>query len=226
MNQQSIHDRIMSRQQGQAPRPDPVDGLVAPRRGWTRIAIYSAIGIIALGGLAYGSMNHATIRNLVSQSAIAETSKADRSRPETPFLQHARQAGLKSCSTVFPVLGELLTSGAKYDVQSSWSNEAADSHAVQALVGMSYTNQTYNGPAAGVVFAAPTQSTCEGTMVRVAPFSASCTEIPSVLPQGSKLANNLGQIAVYALANNGGNALLLPTASGCVVVSVASAARQ
>jgi hypothetical protein len=127
---------------------------------------------------------------------------------------------------VFPVLGELLTSGAKYDVQSTWSNEAADRHAVQALVGMSYTTQNYNGPAAGIVFAAPTQSACEGTMVRVAPFSASCAELPSVLPQGSRLASNLGQVAVYALANNGGNAMLLPTASGCVVVSVASAARK
>lgn len=226
MNQKSIHDRIMSRQQAHPAQFGDVDDLIKPRRSWTKIAIYSAIGTIALGGLVYGSMNYAAIRNLVSQPAIAETNKADRSRPETPFLQHAKQAGLKSCSTVFPVLGELLTNGAKYDVQSSWNNEAADSHAVQALVGMSYTTQSYSGPAAGVVFAAPTQSTCEGTMVRVAPFSASCAEIPSVLPPGSKLANNLGQIAVYVLANNGGNALLLPTGNGCVVVSVASAARQ
>jgi hypothetical protein len=225
MNQQSIHDRIMSRQQGYPTRLDS-SGRIAPRRSWAKVAIYSVIGITALGGLAFGAMNYAAIRGLISQPAIAETNKADRSRPETPFLQHARQAGLKSCSTVFPVLGELLTNGAKYDVQSSWNNEAADSHAVQALVGMSYTTQNYSGPAAGVVFAAPTQSTCEGTMVRVAPFSASCAEIPAVLPQGSRLASNLGQIAVYALANNGGNALLLPTGNGCVVVSVAAAARQ
>ncbi len=223
MNQQSIHDRIMSRQQGHPVRLDSA-APIKPRRSWAKIAIYSVIGIAALGGLAYASMNYASIRGLFAQPAIAETNKA--ARPETPFLQHARQAGLKSCSTVFPVLGELLTNGAKYDVQSSWSNDAADSHAVQALVGMSYTSQNYSGPAAGVVFAAPTQSTCEGTMVRVAPFSASCAEIPAILPQGSKLASNLGQIAVYALANNGGNALLLPTGTGCVVVSVASAARQ
>lgn len=226
MNQQSIHDRIMSRQQGRPTKLDDAGDLIRPKRSRAKIAIYSAIGIVALGGLAYGSMNHTSIRNLISQPAIAETNKADRSLPETPFLQHAKQAGLKSCSTVFPVLGELLTNGAKYDVQTSWNNAAADSHAVQALVGMSYTTQSYNGPAAGVVFAAPTQSTCEGTMVRVAPFSASCAEIPSVLPQGSRLANSLGQITVYALANNGGNALLLPTGNGCVVVSVASAARQ
>lgn len=205
---------------------DETDHQVRPRRSWARVAIYSAIGVVALGGLTYASMNYATLQNLLSQPAVAETNKADRSRPETPFLQHVRQAGLKSCSTVFPVLGELLTNGAKYSVQSAWSNEAADKHAVQALVGMSYTTQNYSGPAAGIVFAAPTQSNCEGTMVRVAPFAASCTEVPAILPQGSKLANNLGPVAVYALGNNGGNALLLQTGNGCVVVSVASAARQ
>lgn len=197
-----------------------------PGRSWARVAIYSAAGILALGGLVYGSMNYAALQNLFSQPAVAETNKADRTRPETPFLQHVKQAGLKSCSTVFPVLGELLTNGAKYAVQTAWSNDAADKHAVQALVGMSYTTQSYSGPAAGVVFTAPTQSNCEGTMVRVAPFSAACSEVPSILPQGSKLSNNLGPIAVYALGNNGGNALLLPTGTGCVVVSVASAARQ
>lgn len=224
MTQKSIHDRIMSRQQGEPAAA--ADRLARPRRGWARTAIYSALGIAALGGLAYGSMNYAPIRDLISQPAVAETSKTDPSRPETPFLQHAKQAGLKSCSTVFPVLGELLTNGAKYDVQTSWNNEAADSHIVQALVGMSYATASYSGPAAGVVVAAPTKSSCEGTMVRVAPFSASCADIPAMLPQGSKLANNLGQVAVYLLGNNGGNALLLPTGTGCVVVSVTSAAKQ
>jgi hypothetical protein len=226
MNQQSIHDRIMSKQQGHPMNFDEAEHLAGPRRRWARIAVYSVIGIAALGGLAYASMNYAALQNLVSQPAVAETDKADRSRPETPFLQHVRQAGLKSCSTVFPVLGELLTNGSKYAVQSAWASEAADRHAVQALVGMSYTTQNYNGPAAGIVFAAPTQSACEGTMVRVAPFTASCADVPSLLPQGSKLSNNLGPVAVYALGNNGGNALLLQTGSGCVVVSVASAARQ
>jgi hypothetical protein len=226
MTQKSIHDRIMSRQQGDPAKFNHVGDLAKPKHSWAKLAIYSAIGIVAFGGLVYGSMNYAAIGALVSQPAIAETSKVDPSRPETPFLQHVKQAGLKSCSTVFPVLGELLTNGAKYDVQTSWNSDAADSHSVQALVGMSYTTQSYSGPAAGVVVAAPTQSTCEGTMVRVAPFSASCADIPPILPQGSRLANNLGQIAVYALGNNGGNALLLPTGTGCVIVSVASAARQ
>lgn len=226
MKQQSIYDRIMSKQQGHPMNFEGAGHAARPGRSWARVAIYSAVGVLALGGLVYGSMNYAALQNLFSQPAVAETNKADRTRPETPFLQHVKQAGLKSCSTVFPVLGELLTNGAKYAVQTAWSNDAADKHAVQALVGMSYATQSYSGPAAGIVFAAPTPSNCEGTMVRVAPFSAACTEVPAILPQGSKLTNNLGPVAVYALGNNGGNALLLQTGNGCVVVSVASAARQ
>lgn len=144
---------------------------------------------------------------------------------ETPFLQHAKQAGLVTCSTVFPVLGELLANGSQYSVQSSWNTESPDKHAVQALVGMEYSTESYSGSAAGVVFASPTGAGCEGAMIRVAPFSTSCENIPSVLPQGSKLTNNLGKVAVYSLGNNGGNALLLPNGNACVVVSVTSASK-
>jgi hypothetical protein len=121
------------------------------------------------------------------------------------------------------VLGELLTNGAKYDVQSSWNRETPDNHAVQALVGMNYSAGNYSGPAAGVVFASPTKSACEGTMIRVAPFAASCANMSSNLPQGSRLANNLGQISVYDLGGGKGNALLLPAGDNCVVISVATA---
>ena len=31
--------------------------------------------------------------------------------PDSPFLQHVKQAGVQACSTVFPVLGQLLTTG-------------------------------------------------------------------------------------------------------------------
>jgi hypothetical protein len=152
-----------------------------------------------------------------------ETNEAKPVLADTPFLQHAKQAGLQACSSVFPVLGELLTNGAKYDVQSLWNREAADNHAMQALVGMNYSTDNYSGPAAGVVFASPTKSACEGTMVRVAPFSTSCANIPTNLPQGSKLANNLGQVSVYDLGDGKGSALLLPAGNSCVVISVATA---
>ncbi len=223
MKQQSIHDRIMSRSQsGDAVRIETGDRN-KPKRKWLKTAVFSLLGIAVVGAAGVAAMRYDLAQNLLSQPAVAETNEPNSALADTPFLQHVKQAGLQSCSNVFPALGQLLTNGTTYSVQSIWNNEAPDKHVVQALVGMDYATQGYSGPAAGMVFAAPTASVCEGTMVRVAPFAAKCADIPAMLPKGSKLANNLGQISVYELANEGGNAMLLPTGNSCVVISVASA---
>jgi hypothetical protein len=193
------------------------------KRNWLRASALSLFGIAIVSAAGYVAMRYDAIGNLLSQPAIAETNEVNPALVDTPFLQHTKQAGLQACSSVFPGLGELLTNGTNYGVQSIWNNEAADKHVVQALVGMNYASEGYSGPAAGVVFAAPTASACEGTMVRVAPFTAACADIPAILPKGSKLTNNLAQISVYELPDNGGNAMLLPTGNNCVVISVASA---
>jgi hypothetical protein len=224
MNQQSIHDRIMSRNRDGAAVQSTDDNQVKPKRNWWKATVLSLFAIAAVGAAGYAAVRYNVVGNFISQPAVAGTNDANPALPDTPFLQHTKQAGLQSCSTVFPVLGELLTNGTQYNVQSVWNNEAADKHAVQALVGMNYATQGYSGPAAGVVFAAPVASGCEGSMVRVAPFTASCPDISAKFPNGSKLVNNLGQVGVYELANDGGDAMLLPTGNGCVVISVASAA--
>jgi hypothetical protein len=226
MNQQSIYDRILSRNQSRVASQNAVADLKGPKRNWRKTAVFSLLGITVVSAAGYAVMRYDLVGNFISQSAVAETNEANQALAETPFRQHAKQAGLQSCSTVFPVLGELLTSGTQYNVQSVWNGGAADKHAVQALVGMNYATQGYSGPAAGVVFAAPIASGCEGAMVRVAPFAAACTDIPAKFPNGSKLTNNLGPISVYELGNESGNAMLLPTGNGCVVISVASAAAK
>lgn len=224
MNQQSIHDRIMSRNKSDDVIPNVVNHQEKRRWSWRRTVIFSLLGLAVVSTAASAIARYDIVQNIISQPAVAGTNEANQALADTPFLQHARQAGLQSCSTVFPALGELLTNGTQYNVQSIWNNEAADKHAVQALVGMNYATQGYSGPAAGIVFAAPTASGCEGSMVRVAPFTTSCSDISVKFPNGSKLVNSLGQIGVYELGNNGGNAMLLPAGSGCVVISVASAA--
>jgi len=224
MNQQSIHDRIMSRNKSDDVIPNVVNHQEKRRWSWRRTVIFSLLGLAVVSTAVSAIVRYDIVQNIISQPAVAGTNEANQALAETPFLQHARQAGLQSCSTVFPALGELLTNGTQYNVQSIWNNEAADKHAVQALVGMNYATQGYSGPAAGIVFAAPIASGCEGSMVRVAPFTTSCSDISVKFPNGSKLVNSLGQIGVYELGNNGGNAMLLPAGSGCVVISVASAA--
>ncbi|WP_274425156.1 hypothetical protein [Chelativorans sp. YIM 93263] len=223
MSQKSIHDRIMSRNQ-----PDPLENagdvtLGKFDRKWLKAAALSLLGVVVIAAAGYGAMRSDAVRGFFSQEAVAETKEAVPELADTPFLQHAEQAGLETCSTVFPALGELLTNGSQYQVQSTWNSEKPDEHAVQSLVGMTYQAESYTGTAAGFVFAAPTGSVCEGSMVRVAPFSRPCNDISALLPAGSKLANNLGNVAVYSLANNGGDALLLPAGETCIVVSIASA---
>lgn len=224
MNQQSIHDRIMSRNQGKDAVRVGIEDRSRPQRSRAKTAVFSLLAIALVATAGFAAMRYDLVRNLLPQPAVAETNQPNPALAETPFLQHAKEAGLQSCSNIFPALGQMLTTGTTYSVQSIWNNEAPDKHLVEALVGMNYATQGYSGPAAGLVFAAPTASVCEGTMVRVAPFAANCADVLALLPKDSKLANNLGQISVYELANGGGNAMLLPTGNSCVVISVASAA--
>jgi hypothetical protein len=228
MNQPSSHDRMTPRSQSDVAGNGTV-GLGSSKQNWPKMAAVSLLGAALVGAASYAAGRYDVVGHVVSQfisqPAVAETSEARSAPADTPFLQHARQAGLKACSTVFSTLGSILTNGSQYGVQSSWNTETPDKHAVRALVGMDYATGNYRGPAAGIVFAAPASSACEGTMVRVAPFSVSCANIPSLLPDGSRLTNNLGRVAVYSLGSNQGDALLLPAGETCVVISVASAAQ-
>lgn len=222
MSQQSIYDRIMSRSHGSPNADGILHPPIKPRRRVSG-ALLSVVGVVAVAGLGLAATQYAEVWTMVRQSVSANAAAPDPSLPNTPFLAHVKEAGVRTCSTVFPVLGQLLTNGAKYNVQTKWQNSEPDKHAVQALVGLDYTTQNYSGPAAGIVFAAPNGSACEGTMVRVTPFPTSCSEVPAVFAQGSKLENTLGQVPVYNLANNGGQVLLVPSGNTCVVVSVAAA---
>ncbi|WEX75351.1 hypothetical protein PYH37_000749 [Sinorhizobium numidicum] len=140
---------------------------------------------------------------------------------ETPFQKHANQAGVHTCAKVFAALGEALTLGSTYTEQTQWNTSSPDTHPVQAIAGMTYDLPDYKAQAAGVVFASPIGQGCEGGFVRVAPFQRTCQEIVQTLPKGSVLADNLSNTMLFNLANDGGQALLVPTGNACVVVSVA-----
>lgn len=224
MTQQSIHDRIMSRNGGATHPSTATEHAVNPGRSYGRTALVAAAGILALGGIGLAALQFPAVVSVFAQATTAETPKVDPALPTTPFVEHVKQAGIKTCGTVFPVLGQLLANGSKYNVQSQWHNSEPDKHSVQALVGMTYASSTYAGPAAGLVFASPNGASCEGSMVRIAPFPKKCPEMPATLPAGSTLASTLGPVPVYNLANNGGQVLLLPSDQSCIVISVTQAA--
>lgn len=231
MNQLSIHDRIMAGNNEESVSPRSGDPKHEGRSGpglKTWIVIIALLALALAGGAAIAFLQHSNPFLVFAgraQTMPVEAANAaappQPALPASPFVVHTKEAGLETCATVFPVLGQMLTDGAEFAVQSEWNEKEPDRHAVQALVGLDYKSKQYTGPAAGLVFAAPNGSSCEGTMIRVAPFPVSCDSLPATLPKGSKLERTLGESSVYTLADNGGQALLLPSGATCIVVSVA-----
>lgn len=224
MNQQSIHDRIMSRKDGSAAVEETPEASHEPKKRWARTALISIAGIAVGVAAGIAAMQFSAVKDVFAQDTSVAAGGPNPELPETPFLAHAKQAGLTTCGTVFPVLGQILGDGAQYNVHSEWNQTEPNKHAVQALVGLNYAAESYSGAAAGVVFASPNGAACEGAMVRVAPFSAKCQDVLASLPEGSTLVSNLGQVPLYKLPGDGGQVLLIPSGESCTVVSVVQAA--
>ncbi|MDF2811578.1 MAG: hypothetical protein K0S56_2609 [Microvirga sp.] len=225
MTQQSIRDRIMSRT-APAPATAGNNATAAPAswRPGRQAILLSFIGVAALVTAVLGATQIPALRgSFHGQQGMPATSGRDLPLAETPFLAHAREAGLKTCGTIFPVLGELLSSGTQYSLQSRWNTSEPDGHAVQSLLGLSIDGPDYSGPAAGIVYAAPNGANCEGAMVRVVPYQKSCDAVAQALLPNGAPSISLGAVQVYDLTN-GGRIMLLPSAQSCVAISLAQAA--
>lgn len=231
----------MSREKSSGGGPGRSAPAAERKRRWKRASGFVAAGALLLAVGVYAGAHHRQMLAVFGVATGADAIAADTRTAEdaqdgddaagetrrdaTPFAQHAKEAGITTCSNTFAALGDMLTAGSRYGVQSYWDQEAPDAHAMRALVGMSYETEGYSGPAAGYVFAAPDGASCAGSMVRIAPYPVSCENVRSILPEDSERINALREVAVYSLAD-GGQALLLPMDSSCAVISVASGARQ
>lgn len=136
------------------------------------------------------------------------------------FSQHAQQAGVKACASVYPALGAMVTGASAYVVASSWNTGAPDAHPVQGLVGVMIDAPQYRGPAAGVVLAAPTADGCAGGAVRIVPFPQSCAEVAKQLPAGSRLVRDLSGTPLYDIGGDQGQVMLLDGQKSCIAISV------
>lgn len=188
----------------------------------------TALGLAVLGSAGVAVWQYVVVNNSMAQSSMSATgsrtasSQGGDSTLSNPFVRHANDASVKTCRDMYGALGEALTAGSQYMVQTETTNTDPDKHSVQGLVGLEYEGQgEYDGPAAGVVFATPASGgrNCEGTMVRVVPFQKNCQAAANLLPDGSRQGRTLSGLPVFALPN-AGHAMLLPAGSGCVVLSV------
>jgi hypothetical protein len=143
-----------------------------------------------------------------------------------PFVAHAQEAGLSRCEAVLPVLGDILTAGTTYDVQTQWDQERPDERSVQSLVGIDYQGSDSAGAGAGIVFAMPSAQGCDGVAVRVVPLPESCEEAPRGLQPGSTLRGTLRGTPVYDLPEQTGQVMLIGQGEGCVAVTVVNASAR
>ncbi|MBA8903906.1 hypothetical protein [Phyllobacterium sp. P30BS-XVII] len=221
MAKQSINDRIISRSPNKTDEEAPA--LPRQKLRW-RAKFFGGIGAFLVAGAALAFHLYPNVGSIFFAEATAQSQTPEGVTGDVPFRSHISQAGIRTCANLFPVLGQALTFGSTYAVNTQWNDSFPDAHSIKAVAGMSYDTPEYKEQAAGVVVASPMAGGCEGTFVRVAPFQKPCQDVIATLPQGSKLAETLSGTPYYNLANNSGQALLISSGNSCVVVSVGSLA--
>jgi len=152
--------------------------------------------------------------------AAAQPQQAAQPQP-TVFDEHARQGNIVTCANVFGTLGRGLATNSNYTAQSQWDPKAGNSHSVQSLVALTPTENPQNTApqrAAGIVFAAPIGSSCEGNLVRVTPRAESCPTVAAELAKLNGQSSALGDLATIALPN-GAQVMLIPFGNACVAVT-------
>lgn len=141
----------------------------------------------------------------------------------TVFDEHARQGNIVTCANLFGTLGRGLAMNSNYTAQSQWDAKAGNSHSVQSLVALapnqpSQATPATNQQAAGIVFAAPVGSSCEGNLVRVTPRTENCSTVAAELAKLNGQTGALGELATMALPN-GAQVVLIPLGNACVAVT-------
>lgn len=136
------------------------------------------------------------------------------------FRDQANKVGARNCANLYEALGQGLTRGTAFSVKTEADKTAPDAHLVQGVVGMTYDLPDLKGSAGGVLLAAPAAEGCEGYLVRVVPFQKPCAEVINLLPAGSTAGAALASAWRYQLAGTQGQALMIPSGSTCVVVTL------
>ncbi|MCC8982612.1 hypothetical protein [Bradyrhizobium acaciae] len=154
-------------------------------------------------------------------AAAASVPPQQAGQQPTVFDDQARQGNIVTCANLFGTLGRGLAMNSNYTAQSQWDAKSGNSHSVQSLVALA-PNQAPQGntvqQAAGIVFAAPVGSSCEGNLVRVTPRAENCSTVAAELAKLNGQTGALGELATMALPN-GAQVVLIPLGNACVAVT-------
>lgn len=233
----SVYDRLMKSDLPPGDHEGSGGQSLPPRSSGLakRIAIWM-MSAVAFIGVGFGASQLPLLVNTPTpadakdtRQSVAQTNQTNQinkagkaEAANDPFLTHAADAGVTACAAVYSSLGQALTNGTDFMVQTQMAANDANKHTLQGTVGMAFRSEVeggYKGAAAGVVFASPVAGGCEGAMVRVVPFAQNCETAATFLPSGSKALQPLTGLSHYALSG-GGQAILMPSSQGCVAISI------
>ena len=145
-------------------------------------------------------------------------------QPPSVFEDHVRQSKIVTCARMFTALGRGMSDNFSYAAQSQWDGKAGNAHAIQSLVAL---KPAPNAPTqqldAGIVFAAPIGTGCEGHLVRVTPVTTTCQDVAAQLAKSEGKNTPLGDLSVSAMPN-GAQVMLIPFEKSCVTMTVLRAA--
>ena len=151
-------------------------------------------------------------------AAAAQPQQGAQQQP-TVFDEHARQGNITTCANVFGTLGRGLATNSTFTAQSQWDAKAGNVHSMQSLVALSQNApNSASQRAAGVVFAAPVGSACEGNLVRVTPSPESCPAVAAELAKLNAQNGALGDLVTMTLPN-GAQVMLIPFGNACIAVT-------
>ncbi|MBN9535930.1 MAG: hypothetical protein BGN99_10215 [Alphaproteobacteria bacterium 65-37] len=150
----------------------------------------------------------------------ASASSPPSERADSPFLKQARDAQVVTCAPVYDSLSLTAVAGADFMAQALWNETEAKDRTLQGVAGMTYKAGSYAGPAASVVFTAPTGKKCEGIMVRVVPFQQSCEAVTALLPKNTTQSRKLADVAFHTSGDSDLQVMLIPAGIGCTAITV------
>lgn len=172
----------------------------------TKLSAFMAVALIATA-----STNSAA-------HAQAEKKPANQAQ-QTPFDDHARQAGIKACKDVFPTLGAVMAADSAYRTATFWNQKEADKHATASLAGLGFSHPDLKGAGAGVIYAAPVGKGCEGLSVRIVPVPGTCPAFIATLQDDVAQREDLIGVELLIL-KSGVRVMALPASdSTCLAVT-------
>lgn len=245
---QSIYERIMSRAPGEEfVVPDVLlasndegevgetinEGKEMKARKYTMLVTIggiAALAVLTTGVLAQqGKISLQGINSWNDEGKSVEVAQADpkTDKPaeavkKTIFDEHVEKAGVTTCGKLFSVLGAGASAGGTVKVVTRWHDKAPDEGALLSLFGIGFGTSAQASHGAGIVFAAPNGSKCEGASVRVVSVTMDCQSFAKTLPAGSQLADDLQGVALVNLPS-GLQTMLIPSQASCVVVTAGGA---